>query len=122
MNNLRKMYVCESTKTTTENGIEILTYGEPKKLWVNYTFESGNYVLAMRGEDEEKLAFAYFDTRAGVPVKSNDIAYLIDNDIPTEDELDEIVLNDNEHRSKANYRVKNITRNRMKTKVKFEKI
>lgn len=119
---LRKMYVCASTKTTTDNGVDILSYGEPQPLWVNYLSENGNYVLAMRGEDEEKLVFAYFDTRAGVPVKSNDLAYLIDENITTEEELDSLVLSDDENRSKANYRVKNLQLNKMKTKVKFEKL
>ena len=118
----RKMYVCESKKATTDNGIETLTYGEPKEIWVNYLTESGSYILAMRGEDEEKLVFAYFNTNMGVPVKKNDLVYLINGEISDEETLDEVVASDNENRSKANYRVKLIIRNKMRTKVKFEKL
>lgn len=107
---------------SNKNGVEMEYFEKPQKFYLNYQPVSGNTHLAEYGEEINNVYRIFVDRKMYQgKIKVGDRAYLSDGDI-SEQELENLALNDNERCLKANYRVEVVLPQNIKTRIDLIKI
>lgn len=122
MINYDDLYIAKKIGTEiNEYGDEIPYFEEPKPFNFSYMPTSGQVDYQVYGALIDNMYTAIIDRSYLGLIHSQDVAYLIDENIQNVDELASLDIND-KYCKHANYRVKLVHKQGFKLKVLFEKI
>lgn len=119
----KEIWIAKRTKVkTNKSGIEIEYFETPKKYYFNYQPVSGNTYFREYGDDINNVYRMFVDRKFYQgKIKVGDKVYLSDGDI-AENELEDLALNDDQHCTKANYRVQVVLPQNIKTRIDLMKL